>query len=378
MNYVRQTGILLSTLTFFVLGLLINFLQLLFYLVLPRDYYLSVNYYLVYCIYAYLMFLGDWWSGSEVRFFCDSELKGRIERGEGEEHTVIIMNHHTELDWLYSWMVGDRMGVLGNCRVFAKHSLKYAPIIGWAWALSDVIFLRRDWKKDEATMAEKLEKLYSYPSPVWLLIFPEGTRFSHEKHKASQEFAQKEGNEELPSLKHHLIPRTKGFNFLVEKINREKVKNIYDVTLVEDPNHAHFSMANLLAGKKTVGNIYVRRIPMEDIPRDAEGSSKWLMKLFEEKDALKSNYLSTGSFKSNEASVCPAAKPWSLLLVLVTNILFLVPLFFHIIFFSGWKLKILSLLLLLLTTKLVDKLTSIAQISKASKYGTNNNHNKFD
>ena len=33
------------------------------------------------------------------------------------EHAVILMNHHYELDWLYGWMVGDRSGVLGNCRL---------------------------------------------------------------------------------------------------------------------------------------------------------------------------------------------------------------------------------------------------------------------
>ena len=25
---------------------------------------------------------------------------------KGAEHGLILMNHHTELDWIYSWMVG--------------------------------------------------------------------------------------------------------------------------------------------------------------------------------------------------------------------------------------------------------------------------------
>lgn len=39
-------------------------------------------------------------------------------------------------------------------------------------------------------------------------MFPEGTRFTQEKYEASMEVAREKG---LPLLKHHLLPRTKGF-----------------------------------------------------------------------------------------------------------------------------------------------------------------------
>lgn len=42
------------------------------------------------------------------------------------------------------------------------------------------------------------------------MYFCEGTRFTPEKHKASMEFAKAR---DLPQLKHHLCPRTSGFNF---------------------------------------------------------------------------------------------------------------------------------------------------------------------
>ena len=37
-----------------------------------------------------------------------------------------------------------------NCfifRVYVKKMLQYVPIIGWAWKLSDVVFLERNWEK---------------------------------------------------------------------------------------------------------------------------------------------------------------------------------------------------------------------------------------
>jgi lysophosphatidic acid acyltransferase/lysophosphatidylinositol acyltransferase len=41
-----------------------------------------------------------------------------------------------------------------------------------------------------------------------MLLFPEGTRFTEEKHEKSLEVARKKG---LPLLQHHLLPRAKGF-----------------------------------------------------------------------------------------------------------------------------------------------------------------------
>lgn len=41
-----------------------------------------------------------------------------------------------------------------------------------------------------------------------LVLFCEGTRLTPEKHKVSVEYAEKKGVE---PLKHHLLPRTKGF-----------------------------------------------------------------------------------------------------------------------------------------------------------------------
>lgn len=45
------------------------------------------------------------------------------------------------------------------------------------------------------------------------MIFCEGTRFTKEKHKASMEYAKLKGYKEL---KHHLLPRTKGFHLLMQ------------------------------------------------------------------------------------------------------------------------------------------------------------------
>ena len=184
---------ILGFLPFLVLGLIINMIQLVLYLLLfkiSKEVFRRINYYLMFGIYGYFLFIAEWWSGSRMRIYCDQEMLRRMEAKDAEENALIVMNHHYELDWLYCWMVGDRMGILGNCKAFAKESLKYVPILGWAGIWADNVYLKRNLEKDRSRMKNNLSELVGYPSPIWLFLFPEGTRFTAEKHKASHEFAE--------------------------------------------------------------------------------------------------------------------------------------------------------------------------------------------
>merc|ERR1719154_2987 len=70
----------------------------------------------MYGIYGYLLALGDWWSAGRINIYGADDLLEKMKKREVDEHALILMNHHTELDWLYTWMIGDRLHVLGNCR----------------------------------------------------------------------------------------------------------------------------------------------------------------------------------------------------------------------------------------------------------------------
>ncbi len=65
---------------------------------------------------------------------------------------------------------------------------------------------------------------------VQLTLFPEGTRFTQEKYAASMEVAREKG---LPILKHHLLPRTRGFVASIPYL-KGKVPAIYDVVVAVD------------------------------------------------------------------------------------------------------------------------------------------------
>ena len=103
-----------------------------------------------------------------------------------------------------------------------KKMFKYVPTIGWAWGHSDFIFLDRNWEKDKSTITKGMDTLVSYPSAVCLVLYAEGTRVTPEKLEASQKFARQKN---LPILKYHLIPRSKGFVHIMKHLDTSKVSN---------------------------------------------------------------------------------------------------------------------------------------------------------
>lgn len=364
--------------TFIISGLFINAVQFLLFITLApfnREAFRSINYYLVYSIYAQLLFLADWWSGCKLNIFCAPELLEVLNHGLGGEHAVIIMNHHYEMDWLYGWMVADRAGLLGNARVYVKKMIQYVPVVGWAWAMSDAVFLERSWDKDKQNLEFRLNQLLDFPSPMWLLIFAEGTRFSEEKHKASQEFALARG---LPVMKHHLTPRAKGFTFTVSQLDRSRLRSVYDVTLVAGKAHtgqgASPTLEAALHGEASQANMYIRKFHIDDIPKDEEGAEKWLRNLYKEKDELKESFIKTGSFSQlsglpDYTCTTPPPRVYSLLLSVSLNLLTLIPLCWLAV--SGGLFRLLvSSILLGLAYLAMGKLIGLTKISKASSYGS--------
>ena len=283
---------IIGCLSFLVLGLVINLCQLVLYICLikiNKKLFREVNYYMMYGLYGYLLFIAEWWSGSRIKIYCDQELVKRMQEREPGENAVIIMNHHYELDWLYCWMIADRVGVVGNCRAFIKDSLKYLPIIGWAGNFNDDIYIKRDFHKDQERMGKKLKELTEFPHPVWLHLFPEGTRYTEEKYKASKEFAKSKG---LPDLEHHLVPRTRGFTFTLANTDKTRMRTIYDLTLAAGMGaSAPPTLTSLLLGRRTEATVVIRKILTDIVPEGEEEGKEWMMKLFQEKDKIKTSLL---------------------------------------------------------------------------------------
>jgi hypothetical protein len=63
------------------------------------------------------------------------------------------------------------------------------------------------------------------------------------------------------------------------------------------------TLTNILMGKKTVGDIYLRRYKTSEIPKDDEGAQNWIMNVYKEKDELLGYYKETGGAKFADEDV---------------------------------------------------------------------------
>ncbi|KAK1344280.1 hypothetical protein QTO34_014845 [Cnephaeus nilssonii] len=305
---------LLIGFVFVVSGLVINFIQLCTLVLWPlnKQLYRRLNCRLAYSLWSReyrgaplgvllrwgpqegeLVMLLEWWSCTQCTLFADQATIDRL----GKEHAVIILNHNFEIDFLCGWTMCERFGVLGSSKVLAKRELLCVPLIGWTWYFLEIVFCKRKWEEDRDTVIAGLRCLADYPEYMWFLLYCEGTRFTEKKHRVSMEVAASKG---LPPLKHHLLPRTKGFTTAVQCL-RGTVAAIYDVTLNFRGNK-NPSLLGILYGKKYEADMCLRRFPLEEIPQDEKEAAQWLHKLYQEKDALQETYNQKGVFPGSRSN----------------------------------------------------------------------------
>lgn len=211
--------------------------------------------------------------------------------GLGKTHHFVLMNHGYEIDWLVGWHLIDKHSMLGFGRSFVKNVIKYIPIAGWMFGLSEQIFLQRSFDKDKQVIEAGLENVLSYPYSAMVFVTAEGTRLTEEKHKASIKFAQERN---IQPLKHHLLPRPKGFVTCVPILKKHKSKvTVLNYQLAYD-NEAKVkpTLLNIIRGEKVTSHIYLENIPVDEI----EATPECLRKIYQRKDEIHDSFVKYGNF----------------------------------------------------------------------------------
>ncbi|XP_060189974.1 probable 1-acyl-sn-glycerol-3-phosphate acyltransferase 4 isoform X2 [Lycium barbarum] len=193
------------------------------------------------------------------------------------ERVLLIANHRTEVDWMFLWDLALRKGCLGHIKYLLKKSLMRLLVFGWGFHVLEFIPLERKLEVDEPVIRRMVSTFTNPQDPLWLTLFPEGTDFTEQKCKSSQEFATKTG---LPVLKNVLLPKTK----------------VYDVTIAYKNNQCPTLLDNVFGVDPSEVHIHIRRIPIEEIPASEREASAWLMDTFQLKDQLLSNFIANGHF----------------------------------------------------------------------------------
>ncbi|XP_009871896.1 PREDICTED: uncharacterized protein LOC104277063, partial [Apaloderma vittatum] len=114
---------------------------------------------------------------------------------KNKENVIYLSNHQCTVDWIIADMLAIRQNALGHVRYVLKDGLKWLPLYGWYFSQHGGVYVKRSAKFNEREMREKLRAQIKAETPMYLVIFPEGTRYNPEIPKViadSQSFAEKE------------------------------------------------------------------------------------------------------------------------------------------------------------------------------------------
>ncbi|CAF0812380.1 unnamed protein product, partial [Didymodactylos carnosus] len=278
---------------FIVSGLIVNFLQLCSCILWPfnKPLYRKINCGLATLIWSQFTFYAQWWANSDCVLYIDPV---NVKLASGE-HIICVMNHKYDIDWLMGWIICQRLGIMHGSKIVGKQSLRLVPIVGWCWIFTESIFLRRVWESDKETLVKDMRKvLDDYPKNYYFnfLMFCEGTRFTEKKRVESMKVAEEKG---LTELKHHILPRTKGFTLLLDGAE-DKIASVYDLTIGFREEGAEPTLRSILKGRACKAEIFIRRIPISNIPRGTEECSNWIHHLYQEKDQVYEYFVQNGTF----------------------------------------------------------------------------------
>jgi len=199
---------------------------------------------------------------------------------------LVISNHQTWVDiFVIQHLLNRRIPLM---KFFIKRQLIWMPIMGLAWWALDFPFLHRysaeylkkhpgQKGKDLATTRLACEKFAHRPTSV--MIFLEGTRFTHAKHARQQS-----------PYRHLLRPKAGGLALAVNALG-DKFHCLLDLTIVYPAGVPTFW--EFLCGK--VHKVVVRAGKVEVPPQLLHGDyeadeayrtdfQQWVQKLWQEKD----------------------------------------------------------------------------------------------
>ncbi|XP_065669967.1 1-acyl-sn-glycerol-3-phosphate acyltransferase epsilon isoform X2 [Hydra vulgaris] len=234
--------------------------------------------------------------GSKIIFYGDSVI------GNTKENVLYISNHQSAIDWSLVNFISIHCGSMGQIRYILKNLLKYLPFYGIYFMQHGCVFVQTKGRvNDEDDLRRRLQKFKKdRVNGYWLVIFPEGTRFSENKTHLVEKSSQLAKQAGITPFENVLFPRTKGVELCIEELTN--LDAIYDITLgfktpwlgvevkKEGPSLLEFVS---IYGREV--HIDFQRIDIVDVPKDKDGIKTWLYERFQRKDKILSHFCNPSS-----------------------------------------------------------------------------------
>ncbi|WWD15934.1 hypothetical protein CI109_100358 [Kwoniella shandongensis] len=168
------------------------------------------------------------WTKDGYGRLIERDTNGAMTKLNLPDRLVVMSNHQAYLDWMYVWIIACYAGHSSGLIILLKASLKRIPVVGWGMQFFNFIFLKRSWAADRNNLTLALTQLGQKAqsdeeadgssentsllspkkrSPLWLVIFPEGTITSDDERAKSVKYAKRE--ETVPDLQ--LLDLTIGY-----------------------------------------------------------------------------------------------------------------------------------------------------------------------
>ena len=253
--------------------ILINIIQICSILSIPvsKKFFRRINTFLA----------GSWWSSAEWvmrKSGIDVVISG--DTLFPKENIILISNHQGMSDIPVLFKLAKEMKQIDHMKWFIKDVIKYVPGIGWGMLFLDGLFLKRNWDKDKQKIEGTFKKFFKDNIPIWLILFPEGTRFRPEKLKLMERIAK---SKKLPPPSHVLLPRAKGFTASVQGL-RGHCKAVLDATIIYEDSAP--TLKDLVLGKVSKVHLHVKRFEIDDLTDDKEELNQWITQRFYIKDEM--------------------------------------------------------------------------------------------
>jgi hypothetical protein len=238
----------------------------------------------------------------------------------GLGNVLLLGNHVSFVDWWVVYFMALRIGTFQFVRFVAKESIKFIPGLGFASYFHEFLFVRRDWKKDEARIRAYLRDFAnSKLQHLWICIFPEGTFVDQGEEKlvlAAQKFVV-ENYPDIEPFKYVLYPKAKGFDAIIQNSG---IRDILDLTFVysfSDGSHTALPLMETGRSRKVPDTLGLLSSPPKSIfihirhhkYDNSLDSKEWLKKCFQEKECLLKRFHEANTFSASDVIAKDTMRP---------------------------------------------------------------------